>query len=66
MLGDMLQQKREKMIWVCCVCFHDLHSEPSIICDSCLIWSHYKCVGISRQPKAKNWFCRSRYTAATT
>ena len=48
MLGDMLQQKREKMIWVCCVCFHDLHSEPSIICDSCLIWSHYKCVGISR------------------
>lgn len=36
-------------------------TENSILCDSCLIWYHYRCVNIKKQPKSKHWFCRSCY-----
>ena len=55
----VLKQKRANPIWLCTVCNHDLHSEPSIICDSCLEWYHFRCVGLTGQPKKKTWFCRS-------
>ena len=54
----VLRQKRERPSWICTVCQHDLHSEPSIICESCLEWYHFRCVGLTGQPKKKNWFCR--------
>ena len=38
-------------------CFSDLHAYESISCDSCLEWYHWKCVGLSKPPKAKYWFC---------
>ena len=56
---DVLQRKREFPSWTCCVCHHDLHCEASIICESCLEWYHFRCVGLTGQPKKKNWFCRS-------
>ena len=58
-VDGVLQQKRVRPSWVCTVCQHDLHSEPSIICESCLEWFHFRCVGLTGQPKKKNWFCRS-------
>ena len=65
-LENMLSQKTHRMTWVCNVCYHDLHAEssgPSVICDCCLKWFHFTCVGIVKQPKATNWFCRSCYAA---
>ena len=59
MIQDVLRCKREFPSWTCSVCQHDLHSEPSIICESCLEWYHFRCIGLTGQPKKKNWFCHS-------
>ena len=56
---DVLRRKQQSTVWICHVCQHDLHEKPSIICDACLYWYHFECVGITAQPKRKNWFCRS-------
>ena len=55
---DVLKHKTEHPIWTCSMCQRDLHCEPSIICESCLEWNHFRCVGLTGQPKKKNWFCR--------
>ena len=61
---DVIQRKSKNMVWTCQTCLHDLHSEESIICESCLLWFHFRCVGLTKLPKLKNWFCRACYTAA--
>ena len=61
LVEDVVQRKSDKMFWTCRSCYHDLHSEAAIICDACLLWYHFKCVGLSTLPKSKNWFCRSCY-----
>ena len=33
--------------------YHDLHEEPSIVCERCLSWHHLKCVGLKQAPKVK-------------
>ena len=30
--------------------------ENSIMCDSCIVWYHFKCTGIKQSPKSKIWF----------
>ncbi|MCG8626873.1 MAG: PHD zinc finger domain-containing protein [Proteobacteria bacterium] len=50
---DVLQRKREFPSWTCRVCHHDLRCEASIICESCLEWYHFRCVGLTGQPKKK-------------
>ena len=55
---DVVERKKEKSIWICNVCQHDLHSEPSVVCESCLTWFHFRCTGLTKHPKRKNWFCR--------
>ena len=47
----MLNSKLKKMTWTCQACFHDLHTEQSILCDSYLLWFHFRCVGLTRQSK---------------
>lgn len=67
MVESVLKHKHKKIRWVCNICHHDLHNKtsgPSIACESCLLWFHFKCVGLSTQPKAKDWFCRSCHAAA--
>ena len=59
MAESVLQQKSQSMTWICHLCSHDLHTEQCILCDHCLLWYHFSCVGLSRQPKSRNWFCRS-------
>ena len=54
MIQDVLRCKREFPSWTCSVCQHDLHSELSIICESCMEWYHFRCIGLTRQPKKKN------------
>ena len=54
---DVVQQKQQNPVFVCKYCFHDLHEEPSIVCDHCLSWSHIRCFGLKRGPKSKHWYC---------
>ena len=58
---DVLDHKKNHVVWVCKACSHDLHSEPSVICEACicLTWFHFRCVGLTSRPKKTNWFCRS-------
>ena len=37
LVQEVVQQKSATMIWMCRSCYHDLHSERSIVCDSCLL-----------------------------
>ena len=58
-----LQRKQANPMFVCKSCYHDLHKEPSIVCDHCLSWFHIKCVGLKSQPKTKYWYCRKCHEA---
>ena len=58
---DIIELKRKKMVWKCNACYQDLHSKPSILCDGCLLWFHFQCVSLTKQPKTKTWFCRKCY-----
>lgn len=56
---DAVEVKKAKsVIYVCKICYHDLHQHPSIVCDHCLSWYHIHCAGLKREPKSKFWFCR--------
>ena len=55
---DVVGKKRSKPVYVCKLCYHDLHKESSIVCELCLSWHHLKCVGLKQAPKSKNWYCR--------
>lgn len=64
LLESVLKTKAKKIVWTCNICHHDLHSEQSIICEACLQWFHFRCIGLKAQPKAKHWFCRSCFAKA--
>ena len=64
LVAEAVKHKLKKMVWTCHACFHDLRTEQSIGCDSCLLWFHFKCVGLTTLPKSRNWFCRSCFAAA--
>ena len=52
-------EARKEHPWCCNTCKDVLlDSCPSIGCDSCLNWSHWKCVGLTKKPRKKFWFCR--------
>ena len=57
-VDSVVKQKSKHTNWICQSCNHDLAEHPSIICDCCLQWYHFCCVGLTRQPKRKQWFCR--------
>ena len=33
-------------------------TQSSLVCECCLGWFHFQCLGIKQPPKAKLWFCR--------
>ena len=35
--------------------------QSSIVCDSCLVWYHFACVGLKKSLKSRVWMCRSCY-----
>ena len=59
----VLKSSREKnsIDFVCSVCTKVINDEceDSIACDRCLLWSHFKCTSLKKQPKNRNWFCTS-------
>ena len=61
-LLEMIQEKK-KNDWACSVCSLALDNEQ-VGCDSCLEWYHFSCVGLSKQPKTKKWYCMRCYNNA--
>ena len=59
----VIENKLKLNMWTCGVCQNSLLNMEceSIVCESCLCWFHFDCVGIVRKPKTKNWFCRQCY-----
>ena len=55
---EVVKKKRESDVWLCATCHDSLEGKLSIICELCLQWYHFVCVGLTTQPKKKNWFCR--------
>ena len=56
---DVVERKAKMDVWECSVCQHDLHDgRKSIVCESCLKWYHFTCVGLTKDPKRKVWFCK--------
>ena len=64
LLDTVIKTKMKNVVWICHTCHHDLHREISIICDACLLWYHFQCVGLKAQPKGRQWFCRPCYSLA--
>ena len=44
--------------WKCATCHKDLSLFKSVACESCLVWNHLKCIGLTASPKKVVWFCR--------
>jgi len=62
-IEDVLKQKKgNPTTWICEICHKNLSWNQSIGCDLCLNWFHFKCVGITKYPKMKTWFCRPCHT----
>lgn len=66
---DVLDRKKANAVYTCGSCYHDISESdqsPSLICEHCLQWYHMKCVGLSKQPKCKYWFCRGCHASPAT
>ena len=48
---DKMAKLKKHPKWKCGTCHEDLLSSPSVVCESCLIWFHLKCVGLTAAPK---------------
>lgn len=60
---SVMRAVEEQPVWYCgrCTCSIRDGSENSIHCDSCLVWYHFKCVGLKKSPKSRVWFCSLCY-----
>ena len=60
-LLHVVEAVKKHPVWYCGRCTNSISddTENSIICDSCLVWYHFKCTGLEKTPKSKLWFCRS-------
>lgn len=54
---------RDNPTWYCGRCTLEIIDDEqcSIVCDSCLVWYHFACVGLKKSPKSRIWMCRSCY-----
>ena len=43
--------------WYCAACSSTIDSGESVVCECCLQWNHFRCVGLKSLPKARCWFC---------
>lgn len=60
-ISNLIHSLTENPNWACGVCGEDLGHSNSVVCESCLTWCHFKCVGLSNALKKTNWFCRFCY-----
>ena len=62
---DVVAAIASNPIWYCGRCTKPKSDEmqSSLMCNCCLGWFHFDCLGLKQPPKAKEWFCRMCYTA---
>ena len=49
-----MERVESDTVWYCAACSGDITDEEKCVaCDSCLQWSHFRCVGIKSAPKVK-------------
>ena len=55
---QVLQVVKRNPVWFCGSCAKRINddTDSSIICESCLSWFHFDCVGLTNPPKARQWF----------
>ena len=56
----LVEAVKRETVWYCGRCTNviDDEEEDSIVCKSCLVWFHFRCIGLKKAPKATKWFCR--------
>ena len=61
MVLAILKIKQEGCTYFCPVCQLEIddYTDDSIHCNSCLSWIHFRCTGLKKSPKKKQWFCRA-------
>jgi hypothetical protein len=57
-LNSTVKALRKHVTFFCIVCKMDVKKSLTICCDSCLLWCHLTCAGLSKPPKKKHWFCK--------
>ena len=57
---DVVTAIRNNPVWYCGRCTRPISddTQSSLVCECCLGWFHFQCLGINQPPKAKLWFCR--------
>ena len=57
---QVLEVVKRNPVWFCGSCAKKINDDTdnSILCESCLSWFHFNCVGLKTSPKAKKWYCR--------
>ena len=65
-VSDMIAELEKNPQWKCGACHKDLSTAALIICESCLVWYHLKCTGLTVAPKKVEWFCRLCYASCST
>ena len=65
-ITDKMAELQRDPKWKFGACHDDLLLSPSVVCESCLVWYHLKCVGLTAAPKKTLWFCRPCYATDDT
>jgi len=60
-VSHLIGQLQEDPDWICGVCREDLSLSHSVVCECCLVWYHFSCVGLNNKPKKAAGFCRFCY-----
>ena len=56
---SVVNEVTSDVVWYCVTCTERINNDEnrSVACDSCLQWTHVKCVGMKSAPKGRCWFC---------
>ena len=59
-LLQVVEAVKKGTVWYCGRCTNTINDEEenSVVCESCLVWFHFRCTGLRKAPKASKWFCR--------
>jgi hypothetical protein len=56
----VLETLTKKIKIICPGCTKAIKTrQDSVVCERCLNWYHFPCVGLQTKPKRKNWFCKN-------
>ena len=55
----VVEAVKRDTVWFCGRCTNVIgdDEEDSIVCESCLIWFHFRCTSLKKALKTSKWFC---------